>query len=316
MNRSRPLPAPRFFPSRISGTLLFLLPILLAFSLPGVASARGWLGVSVQDITPELFEAMELSVRSGALVSEVVPDSPAEEAGLMPRDVILRVNDTEVEYAEELVEMFRGMEHGDTVRLTISRDGEERVIETELGIYRQGRVDRRPWRAPSAKPKEPFRRGAPLIRGPHLGVHVYTLDENLAAYFSAEPQDGLLVLKVEPGSSAEEAGIHSGDLLSRFNGREMASPADLRRIVGRLQPGDGWTIEGLRDGKRVEFEGRFDRGAFSETLTGIRSWLSEHRNSESPAWAERQLRRLNRELDRLRNEVRDLERKIERNRDR
>ena len=99
-------------------------------------AARAVLGVRVQDVTPELAKALELKEARGALITEVLPDSAAEQAGLRRRDVVVRLNDQAVRDGDHLGELVRARKPGDGVRLTVFRDGKKQVFRAVLATWK------------------------------------------------------------------------------------------------------------------------------------------------------------------------------------
>lgn len=94
---------------------------------------RGWLGVSMQDMTPELAESFGLKNLSGALIAGVLKNGPADEAGIKPGDVLLAVNDGKVTNSSEMLNLVAGLPPGEVARLTILRNGMEQKIKVRIG---------------------------------------------------------------------------------------------------------------------------------------------------------------------------------------
>jgi serine protease Do len=305
-------------------SMLPVIGVSLALSTLAAADAaraRAWLGVSVQDVTAELREAMDLTARSGALVSEVIPDSPADDAGILVRDVIIRFDETTVEDADDLVSGLRSQDPGDGVEIVLLRAGEERKVRVELAEPEGGEIRREYRFGPGSgdAPRPPVPPNPPMpgfAGGPQIGVVVHPLDQNLAGYFHTEPGEGVLVLRVEPESPASKAGLIAGDVIRRFNGEPVSDSADLRRQVQRLEPGDDWKASVLREGKETEVEGRMERGWRSPAEMGDFQMPIPDLGAGGPVSERRQMRRLERELDELRAKLRELEQEVDRLRQR
>ena len=297
--------------TRVLPLLLLLTSVFLASVC--FAAARGWLGVSVQDITQELGEAMGLATDSGALISDVVPDGPADQAGLRTRDVIVQLDEVRIENAEDLVETLIDHQAGERVLLTVLRGGEKLTSEATLREPQTDSDDR--WSDDLEALPDKIR-SLPLldrIIGPQLGVEVYRLDSpDLARYFQTKPGHGVVVLRVIPESPAERAGIRPGDVLLRFNDATVSSAEELRKEVHRLDRGDGWSIDGLRDGGQTRWSGEIERDSRPRReVLQRRDLLQELRPEEQPVWTRRQTQRLEREIDELRERIRDLERRLD-----
>jgi len=298
-------------PFRITVTLLPIVCALAVLPAASSAAARGWLGVSVQDVTESLREAMDLGAAAGALVSDVAPDSPAERAGIRAGDVIVRVEKSPVETSADLVGYLRGKEEGERVDVLIQRGGAEEVVRVTLG----------PAPGRSEKEKKPDRRlpmpdlpdiVKPLGGSPTLGVRVQSLDRHLAPYFDVEPDEGLLILGVVPGSPAEQSGLLPGDVILELNGERVATVEDLRARLHRLSGGDDFNASIIRKGQREEVRGRIERGWEHPQRPGLARPRLERQRSRDSRILDRAERRMERELDRLREQIRRLERRLER----
>ncbi|UCF88355.1 MAG: PDZ domain-containing protein, partial [bacterium] len=115
----------------------FAIPINLAKAIVSQLEEKGsvtraWLGVLIQQITPEIQESLELKTREGALVADVVPDGPAAKAGIQRGDVIVRFNGQEVESQHELPTMVAYLPVGSEVKVVVLRDGKEKTIQVTL----------------------------------------------------------------------------------------------------------------------------------------------------------------------------------------
>lgn len=111
---------------------LVLSAALVMLAAPSLAAARPWLGVYTQEVTGELRDALDLS-SDGALISSVVPGSPAERAGLRKGDVIVSVDRRDIESPSELTEIIGDAEEGESVSLTVVRKGERLILAVRLG---------------------------------------------------------------------------------------------------------------------------------------------------------------------------------------
>lgn len=217
---------------------------------------KGWLGVSVQEMTPSMRDDMKLGDRSGLLVSDVVPGSPADDAGLEEEDVIVRFDGKAVEKADDFARSVRNTEPGTKVKLLIIRDGEEKEVEVTLGRRKTTRARHFGWER---------ERELIILGRPRLGVQVHELNEDLAPYFKVEKNQGVLVLKVEEGSPAEKAGLKAGDVITKVDDEEVRAPEELIEILDDYEEGDVAKIGYVRGGKKesvqVELED-FERCGF------------------------------------------------------
>ncbi len=293
----------------------------------------GWLGVHIQDLDASLAEVLDLDRSKGALVSDVMDDSPADDAGLRAQDVILAVGRDAVVDARQLTHLLREHQSGDEVYLTVWRDGEQLDLRVELGDAPAHPMRPEP-RGPAfrfyappppdtltAAPPEPPKLNAPgrvrvrfRAEQPRLGVTVLSPNESLAGYFEVRPGQGVLVTGVQGGSAAEAAGLEAGDVILSVDDREIGSPEELREAI-RKRAGDALRIEILRGGRpeRVvahlapERTMRKPRDVDPAEILK-RDWRRLRRDLQrhAPEVARRELRNLKLEIDELRKELEEL----------
>ncbi len=186
--------------------------------------ARGWLGVSIQDVTPAMARSFGLSKPKGALVGDVSPKSPAAAAGLQRGDVILGLNDKPVEDAGHLRNVIASTPPGTTLSLTILREGKEQRVPVTIGEQPPQRLAARE----EAPPTEPTRDLGLLVTDPTPDL-LRRLDLPRGAR-------GALVREVQPGSPAQEAGLRPGDLIQEVNRRPIRSAREFAETL-RQQKG-------------------------------------------------------------------------------
>jgi len=191
-----------------SSTLKSVMPELVS---EGRVS-RGWIGVSIQDVTPELAESFGADTHSGALVSQVIDGSPAAKAGLRSGDIVLRVNDKDVKSATQLSTLVAGLNPGSEVELQVLRDGSRKTISLELGereanATAQSRTEENGERTPA-----------------RWGLRLAPVPEDMAS--ALEIEHGALIRRVEPGSPAEDAGLSPGDVIVSVNEHQVQDVDD------------------------------------------------------------------------------------------
>lgn len=185
---------------------------------------RGWLGVVVQPVTRELALQFKMERPEGALISRVMPSSPAEEAGLRAGDIIVSFNGTVLPSSRELPPLVGIAEPGKLAELQLLREGREVTIKAQVGTLENQDLDV----SESGEPQ------AEAARAP-LGVVVRALtDEDRKQ--TKTPSGGVLVVNVLPGAAAS-AGVRSGDVILQISGQEIDSPERYNEVAGRLTPG-------------------------------------------------------------------------------
>ena len=170
---------------------------------------RGWLGVAVQQMTPELAESFQLDNQHGALVSEVIKDSPAEKAGLQRGDVILSFNNHEIKDMRDLPRLVAATPVNETVTLQILRDGKTRDVRLTIGKLADENTD-----------KLNKANGGDYDWGKFGMVLEGINSETAQKYGIEDTTKGVLVVAVNQGSPAAEAGLHRGDIILEVNGRQ------------------------------------------------------------------------------------------------
>ncbi|MCG7519538.1 Do family serine endopeptidase [Ruegeria sp. Ofav3-42] len=180
--------------------------------------SRGWLGVSIQNVSPEIAAAMGIDASSGALVSDVVSGSPAEGV-LQQGDVILTFNDEAVDSSSDLPILVGTTKVGTDSVLTVLRDGKEETLNLTIGQHQSA----------SAEIDKSVDEG---ISGTALGVTVAPLtDSNRAQMGVAENVDGVVVTELKPDSPAAKAGLQRGDVIVKLGGQETATPDALKAAL-------------------------------------------------------------------------------------
>jgi len=176
---------------------------------------RGRLGVYIQDLTPELAQSFGLDKEEGALVAQVMEDSPAEKAGLERGDIIQRLNGEKVGKVTEFRNRVALTAPGTKVGLTILRDGKEKELTVTIGKLEGGVA------------------GNETGEMPRLGLNLQELSPELAQRLGYQGQQGVLVASVEPGSPAARAGIERGDLIQEIDRQAVTRPEQARGILGK-----------------------------------------------------------------------------------
>jgi len=184
---------------------------------------RGMIGVQVQNVTPELAKSFGMAEPKGALVAEVNPGTPAEKAGLQREDIIIEYNGHAIHEMNELPRMVAETAPGTTVTLKVLRQGKEKTFKltiTELKEEKQAKAA-----------------GEEGEESSPLGLAVRDLDQNLAQRLRLKETRGVVVIQVESGSAAADAGFRPGDLIEEINGQTVGSLKDYQKAIGQLKKG-------------------------------------------------------------------------------
>lgn len=200
----------------------------------------GWLGIEIDEVTPEKAKDLKLSATRGVVVSEIESGSPAAKAGLKENDVILQYDGQTIEGTVQFRRLVRETPPGRSVTLGISRGGNAQNLSVELGdrsSFSEKRMKARihdfggPDVERFAGPNLDFRFDMPEVmdwRTPSLGISAEDLSGQLGAYFGAPDGAGILVREVRPGTPAEKAGLKAGDVIVQLDEKPIRALADLR----------------------------------------------------------------------------------------
>ena len=176
---------------------------------------RGWLGVSVQEVTPELAKSLNLKEKEGALVAQVVSGGPAEKAGIEQGDVIVEFDGKKVADSKALPLIVATTPVGKNVTVKLLRDGKVTDRQVKVGELEEKGV--KVSETPTYKKS--------------LGITVQNLTPETAKQLGVKKDTGVVVTGVEPGSPAEEAGIQTGDLIQQVNRKPVKNAEDFIQKV-------------------------------------------------------------------------------------
>ena len=214
----------------------FAVPINVARDIMGQLKtkgkvSRGYLGIELAEITPDLQEAFGLSTDKGALVNSVKPGLPAETAGLKRGDVIVAVDGKQVDSTNEVVRLVSAKEPGSNVRLTVLRNGKENTVTAKLADRSEHIGKEAPVPAEKGgRSEEPNER--------KLGISVDDVTPDVLDKLDL-PDDtkGVLVTRVSRVSEAFEKGLGEGDIVLEINRVPVKSVAEYRRELGKVKEG-------------------------------------------------------------------------------
>jgi len=167
---------------------------------------RGQLGVIIRDLSPDLAKSFEYDSTDGALVDDVIKDSPAQKAGLKPGDIITKLNGQKVEDIAPFRNTVSMMAPGTKVKLTIVRDGKEIKIPVTIGEM-----------------SDSLTTASNSAAAEKLGIEVQNLSPELARQYDYEPGYGVIISQVTQDSPADQVGIQPGMLILSINRRPINS---------------------------------------------------------------------------------------------
>jgi serine protease Do len=182
---------------------------------------RGWIGVSIQTMTPELAQSFGLKEPRGALIGDVMPGSPAEKGGLKQGDIIVTYNGKNVKDANDLPRFVAETPVGKSVDVTIVRNGKEERHSVKVEEMTEEK-------AATPKAEAPVK---------SYGMDVQDLSPNLRQRLGITEKSGVVVVNVEDGSAADEAGIEPGDVITEVDHKQVRNLADYNAAMSRAVKG-------------------------------------------------------------------------------
>jgi len=191
--------------------------------------ARGWLGVEVQAVTPEIAASLGSKDMKGAIVANIVPGSPASKAGFHQGDLILAVNGTGIEDSRDLTRRVAALQAGHAATFTVVRDGNKQDLHAEIS-QRQEKV------ASNDNGDDQGPVPAPTATGQAMGLGLAAVTPEVRrAYNLDQSVQGVVVTKVDPNSDAADKGIQPGDVVVSIANRPVHTPQDVKSRVSDAQ---------------------------------------------------------------------------------
>jgi len=187
---------------------------------------RGWLGVSIQPLTPELAKGFGLREAKGVLISDVVQDSPAERAGIAAGDIVTEFDKKKVDSPQDLQKAVAATAPGKGVPVKVWRDKTEKTLEIKIGETPDDSV--------ALKSTNKSRT--------MLGLDVRPITPDIARQLNLRGGEGVLVFSVEDDSPAAEAGLQRGDVIREVNRQRVRNLQDYERATKEVKEGDRVTV--------------------------------------------------------------------------
>jgi serine protease Do len=205
---------------------------------------RGYIGASVQPLTPELADAMKLKGEpTGALVGEVVPNSPSQRAGIKTGDVITAVNGKKVADARELRLMIGTMAPGTKVQIEVNREGQTKTLNVQLAEMPATSAEQGAEVSPGESPQ-------PEKTTVFGGVAVADITDDIRSALNL-PRDiqGAVIAEIDSDSPAAKAGLHEGDVIQEVNKQPVKNAKDLVAANKGLKPNEKILIRVYSQGR-------------------------------------------------------------------
>lgn len=194
-----------------------MIQLIMSQLINNGSVTRGFIGVTLQQITSDLAQAFNLDRVEGALISDVSKDSPAESAGLKQGDIIIGYDGKQVASVGSLKNAVSLMEPNSKMNLTVLRDGKKIHIPLTIAAY------------PEEGKTEAFKENK-------LGIEVEALTPEIARNYGYSNMNGVVVKKVDANSAASLAGIKNGALIVAINHQEVRSPEDFKQKINESDP--------------------------------------------------------------------------------
>ncbi len=211
---------------------------------------RGWLGVLVQQITPEIAESMKFKEPTGALVADVTPGGPADKAGIKRGDVIVEFNGNTIKDMAELPKLVAITPPGTQSKLKFISNGNEKTAEIKLGEL------------PEEVAKASGGSGQEIER--NMGLVVQEINPQIQRRLQLEDSKGIIITNVQPGSIGWEAGLRRGDIILEVNRKQISGLDEYRKAIDSIKKGDSALLLVKRDKNTVyvalKIEGENDKG--------------------------------------------------------
>ena len=192
---------------------------------------RGWLGVKIQQVTPDIAESVGLKEAGGAMVASTDDKGPAANAKIQGGDIIIKFNGVDVKEMRNLPRIVADTPIGKSVPVTVWRDGKERLLQVTVGELPD---DQKPILASATPDAKPVPTKPLELAGMGLKIAPITDDQRDKFQIPAD-QKGVLITEVAPNSSASEKGLKPGDVIVEVQQEEVKTPADVNDRVERFR---------------------------------------------------------------------------------
>ena len=192
--------------------------------------SRGYLGVNIQSVTPEIASSLGLKDGKGALVAEVVPNGPAAKAGFEQGDIVTAIDGQAVEDSRDLTHKVAAVQAGRSATFTVSRQGKPMQIKVTVGTRPDDRMA-------SATPAKGGESAPASASAAGLGLSSLTPEARRSFNLGDGVTSGVVITRVDPDSDAATKGLQAGDVVLRIGNRAVRTPADFQAGVAEAKKG-------------------------------------------------------------------------------
>lgn len=201
---------------------------------------RGWLGVVIQDLSPEMAKGFGLKETTGALIGDVLKGGPAEKAGIQRGDVIVAFDGKPIDNIATLRKVVAATDVDKKVSVKLIREGKEQTLEVNVGEQEAG------------KQASAGSTGDAAESAKKSGITVQELTADIAKQLGYENVKGVIISDVESGSAASEAGLRRGDLIQEINRQPVTSLAEYNKVMAAINEKDGFLLL-IRRGENTSY---------------------------------------------------------------
>jgi serine protease Do len=242
---------------QIGSGIGFAVPINLAKQLmPQLLKgkiSRGYLGVTVSELTPDLAQGFGIKEGTkGAVVQSVVPRAPAAKAGLQPGDVVTAVNGKPIDGPSGLTRNVASVTPGGKAKLTLLRSGQKKDVEITVAARPDEEALARGETAPEEGAEGEEQGGAKRSTNEKLGIRVANLTPEMARELGSEGDQGVVVVAVSPDGPAEKAGMQRNDVILQVGQQPVSKVEQVVQLIGKAKPNDVVVLR-VRRGQQASF---------------------------------------------------------------
>jgi len=204
----------------------FAIPINLAKSIMMELIKQGkvvrpWVGIVLQDLTPELRKSFNVEEKEGALIGQVFEGSPAEKAGLKVGDIVVEIDGTRIKSSQDVVREVLKKQIGQKIKIAIIRDGKRMELPVTT----------------AEMPPEAAGQKAPSVTKEWFGLRVTAVTPDIAKQLGLPKAEGVVIDNVEDGSVGQDAGFRRGDVILEVNRQKVRDESDYRSLMEKTKTG-------------------------------------------------------------------------------